>query len=145
MHVHVHMQAVTVHVICILPWLRQFLLLYKYYVHWSVFTKTFVACMFMINIFFVFFAIFFGRDMLTIHVLPFFQNCFRNSINIWTVLNHQSSLLVKSKKMANSPSWMFYYQKKMMVVSQHRFTGSPHTLTTIFTSVHTIHSLVNNR
>ena len=26
-----------------------------------------------------------------------------------------------------------------------RFTGSPHTLTTIFTSVHTIHSLINNR
>ena len=43
------------------------------------------------------------------------------------------------------PSWMFYYQKKMTVVSQHRFTGSPHTLTTIFTSVHTIHSLINNR
>ena len=76
----------------------------------------------------------FGRDMLTIHVLPFFQNCFRNSINIWTVLNHQSSLLVKLKKMANSPSWMFYYRKKMTVVTQYWSTGSPHTLTTIYTS-----------
>ena len=76
--------------------------------------------------------ILFRRDMLTI--LPFFQNCFRNSINIWTVLNHHSSLLVKSKKMANSSSWMFYYQKKMTVVSQHWSNRSQHTLTTIFTS-----------
>ena len=56
----------------------------------------------------------------------FFPNCFRNSINIWTVLNLQSSLLVKSKKIVNSSScftikrrWLLYLNNGLQEAHTH--------------------------
>ena len=56
----------------------------------------------------------------------FFPNCFRNSINIWTVLNLQSSLLVKSKKMINSSS-CFTIKRRWLLYLNNGYRKPTHT------------------